>query len=175
MRKFLLTGVFLLGLAGLAGQAVAAELISGNDVESIFDLAKGFGNATLDKDKQGDPKIIGRIDGMNYGIYFFGCEENKNCDSILFATGWTKDVKKVSLAEVNRWNQKKRFGQAFLDADDDAALQMSVHLSPGMPANNLEAYFQRWQSLMNSFRNEVISSTPPKQQKSNPSSARGNT
>ncbi|MDR2503230.1 MAG: YbjN domain-containing protein [Deltaproteobacteria bacterium] len=172
MRKFLLTGILLLGLAGLAGQAAAAELISAKDAESILNMAKGFGSATLDKDKEGDPKITGRIDGMNYGIYFFGCKSGKDCDSILFATGWTKDVKKISLAEVNKWNQQKRFGHAFIDRDEDAALQMDVHLSPGMAVQNLEAYFQRWQSLMNTFRKEVISPNAPQ---GNPSSARGNT
>jgi len=52
-------------------------------------VAKECGIAELTTDKYGDPKITGKIeDGRAYILNFFGCKENKNCDTIEFITYW---------------------------------------------------------------------------------------
>lgn len=159
MRKGLLLPVILL-IAVLAGADKAAaatdNLITSSDVDAILNMAKGYGSATLGKDNQGDPKISGRIDGLSYGIYFYGCKEGANCDSLMFNTGWVKDVKQCTLEDVNKWNQAKRFGHAFIDKDGDVALQMDLHMGFGMTERNLDVYFQRWRSLMQNFQKDVL-------------------
>ena len=136
--------------------AGGVKLITANDLDAILNLAKGYGSASLTKDNEGDPKIQGKIDGLNYGIYFFDCKQGASCGSILFNIGWTQEVKKVSLEETNAWNQRKRYAHAFLDKDGDVALQMDVMMKPGMTEENLDMYFQLWNQIIMEFQRDAL-------------------
>ncbi len=51
----------------------------------IFKIAQGYGTAELSKDSVGDPMISGRMAGINYVIFFYGCNDaGKECSSLQF-------------------------------------------------------------------------------------------
>jgi hypothetical protein len=150
----LVGGICALALAfGMSG-AFASDLIDGTDPNAILDVAKGFGSATLEKDDTGDPKISGRIEGVKYGIYFYGCEAGASCTEIQFAAGWSDT--KVPMAEINEWNRTKRFGKAYLDKENDPILEAPVNLKNGVSVKNLESTFEWWGAIVKVFENEVI-------------------
>ncbi|AWI79602.1 YbjN domain-containing protein [Parazoarcus communis] len=131
-----------------------AAMIDATDPSRIYEIARGFGSAELGRDGQGDPRIVGRIDGTKYGIYFYGCRKGKDCDDIQFSAGWSGT--KVSLEKINRWNLEKRYGKAYLDRDGDPRLEMVVNIDYGVSTRNLEDSFNWWTKAMESFKEEVL-------------------
>lgn len=137
-----------------AGKLPAQDIISASDPKAILDIAKGFGRASLEKDKDGDPKIVGRINGKLYQILFFGCTDNEDCDNIQFQAGWSNT--KITLPQINRWNRGKRFGKAYLDADNDPVIEMDVNTDYGITRKNLEDTFDYWVKVLSSFKSDAL-------------------
>lgn len=148
--KVLICSSLILGGASPA----LAQLVDATNPSRIYEIAKGFGSAELDKDSDGDPKITGRIDGTKYGIYFYGCSNGKNCDDIQFSAGWSGT--EVSLEDVNRWNLQKRYGKAYLDQDGDPRLEMGVNIDYGVSVKNLEDSFSWWTKALKGFKEEIL-------------------
>lgn len=152
MKKIL---TLVLG-ATLASSSFAGDIISAKDVEAILELAKGYGSARLEKDSGGDPKIVGRVDGTKYGIYFYGCNDNgEDCDDIQFAAGWGGDIN-VSMEQVNDWNKARRFGKAYLDNEGDPRLEMAVNIDYGVTQRNLDDSFNWWSKVLKRFKKDVL-------------------
>ena len=86
MRAFSLllsTGLILTGAISVAF-AQDTEIITAPDPAVILEIAKGYGSAKMDKDDGGDPMISGRLQGMKYVVYFYGCENHEKCKSLQF-------------------------------------------------------------------------------------------
>jgi hypothetical protein len=136
------------------GGANAAELLDATQPEKILAVASGFGSATLERDSDGDPLIIGRIEGSKYGIFFYGCTDGADCQDIQFHAAW--GGVETSLEELNEWNRSMRFGTAYLDGENDPALQMTVNLDFGVSPLNLDDTFAWWARAMKDFRQEIL-------------------
>ena len=150
MKKLLIT----LGLLSFAFNAHAQTLVFASNPQAILQIAQGLGDAKLDKDREGDPKITGNLEGSAYQILFFGCTNHVHCDNIEFQAGWTDT--KATLQEVNRWNRDKRFGKAYLDSANDPMLELDVNLDYGVSRKNLEDTFDYWRKVLRSFKHDVL-------------------
>lgn len=90
------------------GQTAAAQVIvDATDPDVVLNVATGYGSAQMGEDGSGDPQITGRAEGHRYVIYFYGCTDNADCDSLTFWAGWT-DMD-VPLERINEWNAIKRW------------------------------------------------------------------
>ena len=138
----------------LAPLAQASSLITAPQVDAIMDVAKGYGSASLGKDDTGDPLISGRMDGIKYSIYFYGCTDGAQCRDIQFATGW--DNSGVSMSDVNAWNKGKRYGKAYIDDEGDPIVEMSVNLYGGVTRKNLDDTFDWWRTVIKEFESVMI-------------------
>jgi len=144
---------FLVASCSLVPQGLQGpSLIDGSDPQAIIDIARGYGSAELTTDNEGDPKITGRMEGISYRIYFYGCSNGRNCDSIQFTTGWVSD--NVSLYDINEWNRVKRFGRVYLDHEDDPMVEMNVNLDKGVSRGNLDDTFGWWKTAITSFKEQ---------------------
>ncbi|MCF6201978.1 MAG: YbjN domain-containing protein [Hydrogenimonas sp.] len=152
--RFKRTAVAALLTMTMLSAPAAAGVIKATDTDSILNVAKGYGSATLKKDSSGDPLIVGRIDGTKYGILFYGCENGKNCDDIQFAASWSGV--KVTLQDINRWNKSKRYGKAYLDDDGDPRLEMPVNLDYGVTDENFDDTFDWWTKVLKEFKESVL-------------------
>ena len=151
MRKinFLVIAV-LAALVGIfSTDAPAQTLIDAKDPEAIRNLASGYGSAMLTTDSDGDPKISGRIDGIAYSIYFYGCEDGENCKSIQFSAGWS-GVRNFTAETASEWNRKKRFGSAF-SSNGDPVLAWDVNLFAGVTVKNIDDTFDWWSITLKDF------------------------
>ncbi len=149
----LVASVLLAALASAPVAAQSSQMVRGTDVEEILNLAKGFGSATLTTDEEGDPKIEGRADGLGYAIFFLGCEEHKNCQSVQFHSGFAlKD--KPSVTKIAQWNYDKRWARGFLNKTG-AAVQMDVNLRYGVARDTLDDSMRTWGRLMKQFADYV--------------------
>ena len=131
--------------------AQAADLVDASNPEMIRNIASGFGSAKLDTDNSGDPMVIGRIAGTRYSVYFYGCKNNTNCTDLLMRASWNSSNPANSMEHMNRWNQKKRYGKAFLDKDGDPTIELVVNLRYGVSYNNIEDTFDWWEKAIKDF------------------------
>jgi hypothetical protein len=129
-------------------------MIDATNPDVILDLAKGYGSATLEKSSDGDPKIVGRIDGTRYGVFFYGCSDGKDCDDVQLVTGWSGED--IELEDINRWNSKKRYAKAYLNSDGNAVLEMDLNVDYGVSQRNFDEGFRLWTRVVDSFKETVV-------------------
>ena len=140
------------GLCALTSPALAQEqLIDATQPERILTVARGFGSAELEKDKSGDPKISGRIDGSRYSVFFYGCKDGTNCKTIQFHNSF-EVRKKPTLSAINTYNQKNRFGKVYADKDGDPALEFDVNLDGGASPKLLDDTFDWWKVILANYK-----------------------
>lgn len=151
--RFLGTPALRLALAlALAGTAFHASAQSGfdpGDPREVLELAKGYGSATLEPYGDGKVKIDGRMEGRRYGVYFYGCTANRQCNSLQFS--WGIDKKGVPLSKINDWNRDKRFAKAYIDSEGDLMLEMDVNVAYGVTRKNLDDTFDWWRLVLKEF------------------------
>ena len=140
-------------LALAAGPAAAQELLDGGKVDEIVTIAKGYGSAILEKQPDGHPRIAGNIKGVPYYVFFMNCSSEGACEDINFYAGFA-DIK-PTMDALNAWNRDKRFGNAYLDADLDAAIEYDVNLEYGVSRDNLDAAFGVWSVLLAQYTEYV--------------------
>lgn len=131
------------------GAVQAQTIIDGNSVDDIVEIARAYGSATMETQSNGDPKLSGRISGVNYWVYFMNCTENTNCEDLNFYTAFADF--KPSLEVINEWNRDMRWGRAYLDSDLDAAFDFDVNLVHGVDAANLQSTWQVWSTVLGMY------------------------
>jgi len=149
MRAFSSIAVAGLVVTGAVSVAWAedAELFKAPDPAVVLDLAKGFGSAKMDKDDGGDPMISGRLQGVKYVIYFYGCENHEKCKSLQFSSGYTDPF---TADQANEWNRKYRWVKAY--AGDGSNFKMDVSFAGGITRDHLEEQFSNWDSMMSDIK-----------------------
>jgi hypothetical protein len=145
--------LLLMALAAWGSPARAEELVKASDMETIAELARGFGSATIEK---GDTTYVkGRIDGTLYAIFFYDCDaEGADCKSIQFYASWDDAVVKPDA--IGAWNREKRFAKAYIDNEDDPVLELDVNLRHGVARANLEDTMDWWRISLEKFKSDVL-------------------
>lgn len=151
----------MLSVIAAAATAVAANTatpLSSHEPQSIaqFLQAEGY-KAKIDKDGDGDPMIRSGADGLNFFIYFYGCENHSRCKDVQFSVGFdTADGKGPSLEKINEWNHRWRFSRAFLDKENDPMLQMDVMFSGGeMSQQMFRENLDMWTDVLGKFKTHI--------------------
>jgi len=152
VRAMILGGILAMGLAAPA-LAAGSDLIDGSNVDEILELAKGYGDASLETQSNGDPKIKGEMDDVSYSIYFMNCTDNKDCEDLNFYAGFL-DLKPKQ-EDINSWNRDKRFGKAYIDSDGDAVVEMDLNLEHGISTDNLKADIDVWQLVLGEYTDYI--------------------
>lgn len=136
-----------------SGPALAQSVIDGSAVDEIVTIARGYGAATLESQGDGNPRISGNIKGVPYYVFFMNCTDKTACEDINFYAGFAN--LKPTMDALNAWNRDKRFGNAYLDADLDAAIEYDVNLEYGVTRENLDAAFGVWSVLLEQYTEYV--------------------
>ena len=141
---------------GSAASAANAQMVRAQDPQSVVKAmqARGY-TAELTTDRMGDPLIKSSSSGTRFQVFFYNCKNNKDCATVQFHAGY--DLKTApSLASINEWNRRQRFGRAYLDKENDPILEMDVDLDDGglseaLFIDNLEF----WTSAMGGFEKHI--------------------
>lgn len=138
MKKFS-AGFAALAGAGLATQANAQTpqiMIAAHDPGSVVAALAMDGYETeLTTDDSGDPKITIELVGMLTHVYFFGCEDNANCDSLMFMTGFDRETP-WTIEDATGVNKEVRFASTWLDEEGDPWISWDVVTGEeGIPAS----------------------------------------
>ena len=142
---------FLLLVPGFA----SANEIDARNPDTVLTALQDLGyRATLGSDSDGDPKVTSTIEAVNYTIFFYGCRDGLNCESIQFAAAF--DVPEVlTAAMMNDWNTTKLMGEATVADDGDPRLTFFVTTTGGLTRENFVKIVALWGASMSDFKDFI--------------------
>lgn len=142
-------------VAGSAAQAADKEpcgkgMVCASAPQTVVDAIQAVGyKAKLSKSKNtGNPMIESAASGYSYTIFFYECEETRNCASLQFNVSFEDDgTNSVELA--NLWNKQKRFSQmAFDDEDKSLMFTYDVTTLGGLNQKNFADVVDWWATIL---------------------------
>jgi hypothetical protein len=110
-------------------------------------LLQGWGfRAELSADEEGNPLIGSSINGVNYSVFFYGCDarQPRRCDSIGFSAGFDLN-EPLTHDYMNEWNRYNRFGKAYVDDEGNAYLAMNINVDGGVTEAALRDWLAWWE------------------------------
>lgn len=146
-KKLVAVAAAILAFSGTAH----AQMVRAQSPQSVVDALQGAGyKAVLTTDGTGDPKIESASSGNKFVIFFYGCTKNRDCTTLQFYAGWTGP--KISLDQINKWNNDKRFSRAIIDKDGDPVIKQDLDLDDGGMSRLLfEDNVEYWVLVMTEF------------------------
>ncbi len=138
----------VLGIASsafLALPALAQSNIMASDPASIIGYfeSEGF-PATLESDNQGDPLIEVKYFGSSFSVYFYGCDNNADCLSIQFFSGYRTEGS-VDIARINEWNTEFRYLRAYLTDEQSSRIEYDIYTgTTGLSKDDFSGAVDNW-------------------------------
>lgn len=109
----------------------------------------------LTTDQTGDPRIVTGFAGLPASLWFNDCNDGASCESIRLQVGLLTD-RKLTLEQVNQFNNLWRFGALSLDEDADPLLNEDLWLNGlGMPAALFAQNIRQFEALVKELRDMV--------------------
>jgi hypothetical protein len=98
-------------------------------------------------DSDGDPMIESDAAAYHFDLYFYGCEQHKNCDSLRFEIAFRKEPDNT-LELVNKWNANHRFLQASVKPDGRLMVSYDLATIGGVTDRNMADVLDWWKSQL---------------------------
>lgn len=128
--------------------ACGAGLVCASDPDSVMRAMEKAGlNPKKLADNDGDPMIESEGSVYHFDVYFYGCEQHRNCDSLRLQVAFRKDPENT-LELANKWNANKRFLQASVPADGRFVVAYDVATIGGVTEKNFADVLDWWQSML---------------------------
>jgi len=147
MLKAIAASAVLMMPVAAAAQNVVAK--TGDSVASFF---KDEGaNVEVTTDSVGDPNLKVEYYGNDFSVYYYGCDNNTNCNAIQFYSGYQTDGG-VRISKINEWNRENRFARGYISEEGSARIEMDVFLgSEGMNPDDFAQAVGIWTRRMTEF------------------------
>ncbi|MDE9451452.1 YbjN domain-containing protein [Aliiroseovarius sp. Z3] len=143
-------------LATSLATATYAEPIKASDPQTVLAYFQDIGApATLTEDSVGDPMIELQYYGTTFVVFFYGCSDNINCNSLQFYAGYTAE-NEISPEAMNTWNADQRYGRVYQDADGRKKLEYDIYTgNAGVDSGDFDEMFDIWTELVKSFEAQL--------------------
>lgn len=148
--------LFFIAALALAPMAAQAQNLTAKSADSIknFFLEEGSSVEVL-VDNVGDPQLDVTHYGSDFSIFYYGCEDNTNCDAVQFYSGYATDGS-VRLRTVNDFNAEKRWVNAYITDSGSTRLEMDIYLGDnGMAADDFATMLGIWTRHMREFEDVI--------------------
>lgn len=154
MKSILFSGAMALSL--MAGHTATAQQVKASEPESVLAYFEDLGApAKLVEDNVGDPSVEVRYYGTSMVVFFYGCRNNKNCNSLQFFSAYTEDSE-ISLSGLNEWNAEQRYGRAYRADDGRKLLEFDVYTGQdGVSMTDFDEIFDIWTEVVESFEDSL--------------------
>jgi hypothetical protein len=119
--------------------------VSEQDIAQAL-AAKGLA-FRLGADNFHEPLIESHAGKIKFYVYFYDCDQARRCSNIQFRAGFATHGG-LTLAQINDWSTRWRFGRLYLDPEGDAILDMDVDVARGVTAEQLRGQVERWLGTM---------------------------
>lgn len=131
-----------------AATAIARpEGVSGAEVVKVLQDA-GY-RAQLDKDDDGDPRIVTKMSGATVHVVFYDCAQDR-CGSLQLAVALDLE-QGFTLEGVNRFNAQYRYARAHLDDEMDPFLQFDFEVLHSSPSEHIASQIALWEDVLGKF------------------------
>jgi len=128
--------------------ACGAGMVCASDPDSVMRAMEKAGlKPKKSADNEGDPMIESEEGVYHFDVYFYGCEQHRNCDSLRLQVAFRKDPENT-LALANKWNANKRFLQASVPDDGRFVVAYDVATIGGVGEKNFADVLDWWQSML---------------------------
>ena len=153
MKLANLIAAAILAITPLAGQAETLTASTASSIEGFF-LEEGA-EIELLEDNVGDPQLNVTYYGSEFTVFYYGCANGEDCDSIQFYSGYAMGGS-VRLKTINAFNAEKRWVRAYVAEDGAAKLEMDVFLGKdGVSADDFATMVSLWSRLMADFEGVI--------------------
>ncbi len=151
----LILALSALAFAPSLALAQAGE-VSAGDPESVRAAIVAWGHkARIEPLESGEPMIAARTaEGVNYAVYFYGCENGINCLDLQFIASFTVE-QAPTVQEMNDWNAEWVMGKAFLDAEGLPTVSYTVAGEPGMSPEYFQSVLEVWETSIGTFTESI--------------------
>lgn len=154
MKKIAMAAALWIGAMAAPCWAVDSDpcgtgLVCASDPQSVARAlqAEGYKAAIGKSKKTGNPLIESAASGYNFTIFFYECEQTKNCGSLQFQLSFEDDG--GNTAELaNKWNKDKRFSQMSVWDDHSLALAYDVTTVGGLNQKNFADVVDWWAVML---------------------------
>ena len=144
------------GLSNASIQAPAAS--SGSyfaDPQQIAAYLRQRGQAAeISTDNDGDPRIATSSQGARYNVFFYGCTNGRNCNSITLESSF-RLTNNATLEQLNAWNIRKRYAYAVQRTDRSFALRMDVAMVGGLSEEMFVETVRLWDGQLGDFLRHI--------------------
>lgn len=149
--KFVLSAVLLSTATG-----AFADPIKASDPQSVLAYFTDIGApATLTEDSYGDPLIELQYYGTHFAVFFYGCQDGENCNSLQFYSGYTPE-NEISLEAMNLWNAEQRYGRVYQGENGGKRLEYDIYTGQaGVSADDFDEMFDIWTELVEDFEDKL--------------------
>jgi hypothetical protein len=133
----------------------SAALITGSSFDGIVAALENNGfSVDMTTDGDGDPMIESTDNDEPFNVHFYGCTDGKDCEYIEFTEGW--DLPNGTTPDViEKWNEDRVWGRAYLDSENDPWVDMAVNLKGGVSAENFDDTVSWWWSVIRDFEDDI--------------------
>ncbi|HUO11807.1 MAG TPA: YbjN domain-containing protein [Caulobacteraceae bacterium] len=114
---------------------------------------KGY-KAVIGVDDTGDPKVTSAAEGVNFTIFFYGCNHGPRCTSLTFQAGFHIDGG-LTAEKINGWNRDKRWLKGWLDNTNDPFCDMDIDAEHGFSSELLDSYIDTWAEMLPAFKSYI--------------------
>jgi len=140
---------FGLAMAAPIGAQAADRVVDVSSVDGVAALMREAGyKAEIKKGKDGSGYIQSGVNGGDFQVFFYGCKEDKGCDSFEFYSFFKKEPF-FSAEMANEWNVGKRFLKVAIDKEGDLSECVYVSALGNMTYANFKDYIE-WYASMDS-------------------------
>ena len=132
--------------------AAAAQNVVAKTGESVAGFFEDEGaKVELTTDSVGDPNVKVEYYGNDFSVYYYGCDNNVDCDAIQFFSGYQTEGS-VRLAKINEWNTENRFARGYISEEGSARIEMDLFLGDdGMSPDDFAQAVSLWTRAMQDF------------------------
>ena len=143
-------------IAAFLATGALADPIKASDPQSVLGYFKEIGApATLTEDSVGDPLIEIQYYGTTFAVFFYGCDENENCNSLQLYSAYTAE-NEISAEALNTWNADQRYGRVYQDSDGRKKLEYDIYTgNAGVSSDDFDEMFDIWTELVKSFEDQL--------------------
>lgn len=121
--------------------------VSGADVVKVLQDA-GY-RAQLDKDDDGDPRIVTKMSGATVHVVFYDCAQDR-CGSLQLAAALDLE-RGFSLEGINQFNSQYRYARAYLDDEMDPFLQFDFEVLHTSNSEHIASQLDLWEDVLGRF------------------------
>ena len=145
----------LLFLALAVPGAASAQAISATNPEGVAEAIRSLGySAQVGTDARGEPQIDSAMAGVNYSIYFYGCEGGRDCRWMQFSAGFDL-AQPLTISSANDWNRRYLFGEATIDDDGDAYITYFFTTEGGISKTQFNDLMIWWETALGQFQDHI--------------------